>query len=329
MRRPYLTYARSIGLFGSFRGPLLAAACFACLPSVAGCASRDAEEKQLASLRDEISRVQSASDTFSQRLDKLEVSSADVHSDGRGPDATAEPALSPAAPVATPPLRVVHIGADGEEEAGDTGETAGAVGSTDEPRVRIQGSGADATVSTEASKRRGDAPGTSSGATRSFTNANLGSSLAAHSGSRPSTYDDDAKHSYDAALTLVNAKHYAEAREALAGFLVKWPDHPMADNAMYWRGECYFAQGDYANAAQEFEGLLSRFPAGNKASDALLKLGISKRKLGDNDAARQRFDRLRREFPKSEAARHIPAGAETVRVNQAGQTSAPTSGDTP
>ena len=192
--------------------------------------------------------------------------------------------------------------------------------------MKIQGSGSDATISTETAKsRHRDAPPANAGTT-SFTNANLGPSLAAHSGARADAYDEDAKHSYDAALSLVTAKHYPEARDALAGFLVKWPDHPMADNAMYWRGECYFAQGEYTNAAKEFEGLLARFPAGNKAPDALLKLGLSQRHLGNNDAARQHFDRLRREFPGSAAAHHIPAGAESVRGSQP---SAPTTGETP
>jgi tol-pal system protein YbgF len=149
--------------------------------------------------------------------------------------------------------------------------------------------------------------------TTSFTNANLGPSLATHAASRPAALDEDAKNSYDAALGLVNAKHYTEALDALAGFLVRWPDHPNADNAMYWRGECYFAQGDYADAAKEFEGLLARFPMGNKAPDALLKLGISEQRLDDAPLARRRFDRLRREFPHSDAAKHIPEGAQTVR----------------
>ena len=191
----------------------------------------------------------------------------------------------------------------------------------------FQGNGGDAVIVTDkgGKPRRADAP--QSPSTISFTNANIGPSLATHSASRASALDEDAKRAYDAALGLVNTKHYPEALDALAGFLVRWPDHPNADNAMYWRGECYFAQGDFTSAAKEFEGLLARFPMGNKAPDALLKLGISEQRLDNAALARQRFDRLRREFPHSDAARHIPAGAQTVRPNPAPARS--NSGDKP
>ncbi len=123
----------------------------------------------------------------------------------------------------------------------------------------------------------------------------------------PSAIDPEAKRAYDAALSLVTARQYDKALDSLAAFLVKWPDHPYADNAMYWRGECYFAQGDYVHASEQFEGVLARFPAGNKAPDALLKLGICRQKLGDPNGARELFVRLSQQFPKSEAARRIPA----------------------
>jgi tol-pal system protein YbgF len=104
----------------------------------------------------------------------------------------------------------------------------------------------------------------------------------------------------------VNAHQYDRALDALAAFLVRWPDHPYADNAMYWRGECYFAKGDYRRAADQFEGSVARFPAGAKAPDALLKLGMSEQKLGDPARAKESFDRLTQLFPQSEAARRIP-----------------------
>jgi tol-pal system protein YbgF len=300
---------------------------------IGGCAhDKSAEDRQLDALRDEIARVQSESDKFEERLGKLEVDSADVRPEGAGvKDATPPPARTNSTPsIATPSLRVVHLGTDGTEEAGAADETAGAVATpeVDEgPPIRITGNGSEATIVTDKGERT-DKSGksrhatdatTSTANTTFFTNANLGPSLATHSGARPSALDEEAKHAYDGALAQVNAKHYAEALDSFAGFLVKWPDHPNADNAMYWRGECYFAQGDYVSAGHEFEGLLARFPMGNKAPDALLKLGLSELKTDDASLARQRFDRLRREFPHSDAAKHIPAGAQTVRTDSGGK----------
>jgi tol-pal system protein YbgF len=124
---------------------------------------------------------------------------------------------------------------------------------------------------------------------------------------RASALDPEAKRSYDAALALVGAHRYGEALDALAAFLVKWPDHPYADNAMYWRGECYFARGEYLRASEQFEGVVNRFPAGNKAPDALLKLGICQQRLGNISNAQAWFYRLSQQFPRSEAARHVPS----------------------
>ncbi|HEY1958635.1 MAG TPA: tol-pal system protein YbgF [Polyangiaceae bacterium] len=127
---------------------------------------------------------------------------------------------------------------------------------------------------------------------------------------RPSALDPDARRAYDAALALVNAKHYTEALDAFAGFLLKYPDHPFVVNAMYWRGECYFAQGDYVRAMEQFEGVVARFPLGGKTPDALLKLGICQQKLGNPQQAQTYFDKLTREWPRSDAARRIPAASE-------------------
>jgi tol-pal system protein YbgF len=135
----------------------------------------------------------------------------------------------------------------------------------------------------------------------------------------PSALSPEAKHAYDAALALVNSHQYDQALDAFAAFLVRWPDHPNADNAMYWRGECYYAKGEYARAAEEFEGGVLRFPLGNKVPDCLLKLGLCQQKLGNQDKAKSYFDRLSHDFPRSEAARRIP----DVRTRSAGPQESP------
>jgi tol-pal system protein YbgF len=123
----------------------------------------------------------------------------------------------------------------------------------------------------------------------------------------PGSLDPEAKRAYDAALALVTSKQCPKALDAFAAFLVKWPDHPYADNAMFWRGECYFQAGDYTHASEQLEGVVARFPAGNKAPDALLKLGMAQQKLGNAAKAKECFDRLLQLYPQSEAARRVPS----------------------
>ena len=116
----------------------------------------------------------------------------------------------------------------------------------------------------------------------------------------------EAKHAYEAALTLVRSKQYDKALDALASFLVRYPDHPYVENASYWRGECFYAKGDYPRAAEQFEGVVARFPYGNKAPDAMLKLGLCQQRTGATEQAQKTFGELRERYPKSDAARQIP-----------------------
>ncbi|HMJ57133.1 MAG TPA: tol-pal system protein YbgF [Polyangiaceae bacterium] len=119
-------------------------------------------------------------------------------------------------------------------------------------------------------------------------------------------FSPEAKRDYDTALALARGKQYDKALQALTGFLVRFPDHPLVENAMYWRGECFYATGAFARAVDQFEGLIARFPYGNKAADALLKLGLAQEKVGAKDQAQKTFAELKDRYPKSDAARQGP-----------------------
>jgi len=252
------------------------------------CGGMSAEERQLADLRDDIDRITSERDKMDQRLAAIEVKEADQKD-------TTRPSGPP------PQQRIIRMNPDGTEQAqSDSNETAGADPDDGSPRpvIRVLGAGGrlkgkadivDETLPDEDISKVGPAgPAITQGA------------------ARPSALDPEAKRSYDAALALVNSKQYAAALDSFAAFLVRWPDHPYADNATYWRGECYFAQGEYARAAEQFDGVIARFPLGNKVPDSWLKLGIAQQKLGNQARAKAAFDKLARDYPKSDAARRIP-----------------------
>jgi tol-pal system protein YbgF len=118
--------------------------------------------------------------------------------------------------------------------------------------------------------------------------------------------DVQASRDYEKAMDLIGRKRYEEALEALAGFLVRYPGHGNAAQAMFWRGECYYLMGNDVRAAEQFEGVIARFPNGNNAADALLRLGMSQRRMGERDKAARTFERLRKSHPGSDAASRIP-----------------------
>lgn len=246
--------------------------------SAAGCAHETVEERTMKKLQEELSRVQTENEKMSDRLSRLEVEQASDRDKGE----KKKPQSAP------PPLPVVHLGAPDAAEGKPAEDTEDL---SPRPVIRVQGSRAKGAPVIEQTMPDEGQPAP---------------------GPRPSALDPEARRSYDAALALVNGKQYDKALDAFSGFLVRWPDHPYADNATYWRGECYFAKGEYAHALEQFEGLLQRFPLGNKVPDALLKAGLSQQKLGNPQRAAAYFDRLRREFPTSDAARRLPAATPTT-----------------
>ena len=297
------------------------------------CGHGDADgERRLTQLRDELARVQADRDRVDQRLVALEtqpagaaaaaaaksVESKSAAANGSLP----QPRLEKASAVAmeTPKLRVIRLGPDGSSpiESTSAEETASSIDDDGSARamIRVTGRGS-------SSRGRGRAP--QGGSQRADVivetlppeeaSAQLPSASAAagapirERAPRPSALDPDARRAYDDAYALVQAKKCQQALDAFAGFIVRWPDHPNADNALYWRGECYAQLGDLPRAIEQFEGTIARFPLGNKVPDALLKLGISNTKLGNQARAQEAFGRLEREYPRSEARRRIPQGA--------------------
>jgi tol-pal system protein YbgF len=117
------------------------------------------------------------------------------------------------------------------------------------------------------------------------------------------TADDPSVREYQTALGHVAARRFDEALAGLTTFLRAHPQHPYADNAMYWRGEVLYMRRDYAAAERELAEMVRRFPHGNKVPDALLRLGFCRQRQGDLDGARTYFRRVRAEHPGTVAAR--------------------------
>jgi tol-pal system protein YbgF len=253
-----------------------------------GCAGEDkhldsmrAELDEIASTRDEADRKVMAPDDEGTAVPVAKVAA---------PAQAGAPPLKPEGPVEGPREVILGVPDEAPDEYADTEDTA------PRPSIHVIGS-----PRPGRGGWRGDDQVEQTAAADDATPT-----------TQPQALDPAAKRAYEAALALVAARQYPQALDALAAFLVKWPDHPYADNAMYWRGEAYFARGEYARAAEQFEGVLARFPGGNKVPDALLKLGLCAQKAGDPARARSYFDRLAQQYPQSDAARRIPSAAPSA-----------------
>lgn len=255
--------------------------------ALAGCSRADnAADRHAAEMREAISRLQVDHDRFDQRLGIVEIAMAEE----KQARTDADRASGGGQAKAVAPPRVVQLGG-----LPDSGENEDPSSPEARPEIKVTG-------------QPGLRP--ARGKWRTEDIAHVGETTP-----RSSALDPDAKKAYEAGLALVQGKQYAKGNEQLAAFLVRWPDHPYVENATYWRGEAFFAQGEYLRAAEQFDAVLARPGAGNKAPDALLKLGMCHDRLGSAVRAQEYWDRLKSEHPRSDAVKKIPstAGQKTDR----------------
>lgn len=113
---------------------------------------------------------------------------------------------------------------------------------------------------------------------------------------------------YEDALNSFYLKRYAEASEKFSTLLDQFPNHSLASNCYYWRGEAEYQLGNSQTAIADFKRVLE-YAKSLKRDDALLMLGQCYAKLNRRQDAREAFDRLIQEFPSSE----FVAKAEELR----------------
>lgn len=97
-----------------------------------------------------------------------------------------------------------------------------------------------------------------------------------------SNADDD----YQAAMSLVREKKYAEASSAFDSFIAKYPQHDLLGNALYWSGEIWLVQNNLPEALKQFHRILNDLPEHGKAADATYKIGVTLHRQHKNEEAK-------------------------------------------
>jgi tol-pal system protein YbgF len=104
---------------------------------------------------------------------------------------------------------------------------------------------------------------------------------------------------YRRALTLFGQGKPGESRAVFQQVFDADPSGSLADNALFWIGETYFAAGDYRNAMRYYERVTKDYATENKAPDAMYKLGIAFEKTGDLGMARKTLEECIAKYPYS------------------------------
>jgi len=122
----------------------------------------------------------------------------------------------------------------------------------------------------------------------------------------------DAQSLYDMAMADMKAGNYQLAASEFGQFVESFPESELADNALYWQGECYYADRKYGEAATCFAEVEKRYPQGDKVPAALLKLGFARLALKDNKQGTKHLNDVIRRFPDTPEAAQARAKLKTI-----------------
>jgi tol-pal system protein YbgF len=113
----------------------------------------------------------------------------------------------------------------------------------------------------------------------------------------------DPEELYNTAYADFSKGNYALAISGFEEYDEKFPGSALADNAMYWVGECHFSQGNFADAVQAFDRLLELYPSSDKAAAANLKKGLAYLEQNQVGKAIVQLRFVASEYPGSDEAK--------------------------
>jgi len=90
---------------------------------------------------------------------------------------------------------------------------------------------------------------------------------------------------YNAAYEDYLRGNFDLAIQGFRDYASRYPSTDLADNALYWIGECYYSKKSFKEAIDAFTQLLNTYKTSDKAAAALLKKGLAYLELGDRSQA--------------------------------------------
>lgn len=107
---------------------------------------------------------------------------------------------------------------------------------------------------------------------------------------------------YRNAIVLYGQNKLSEARRAFQEVYEADQQGDLADNALFWIGETYFAAKDYVNALRFYGRVVTDYADQNKAPDALFKTALAQERTGDLALARRTLQQVIERYPYSSSA---------------------------
>lgn len=110
------------------------------------------------------------------------------------------------------------------------------------------------------------------------------------------------KRLYDTAYTDYTTGQWALSIQGFEQFISTFPRSDLADDAQFFIGQNYYADGLFREAADAYEEVVARYPGGNVVAEALYKRGLALERLDQIDLARETFRTVVREHPDDNMA---------------------------
>ena len=116
---------------------------------------------------------------------------------------------------------------------------------------------------------------------------------------------------YRNGVVLYGSNRHVEARAAFQKVFDADPSGELADNALFWIGETYYAANDFNNAIRFYKRVADEYGDQNKAPDAMYKLALAYEKTSDLVLARTTLQEVIKRYPYS-----APAASAKSELNR-------------
>lgn len=118
---------------------------------------------------------------------------------------------------------------------------------------------------------------------------------------------------YQEAMDILQEGDYETASNRFKAFASRFPDDDLADNALYWAGECNYTRKKFTEAIDLFTEVVEKYPSGSKVPDALLKIGYAYISLGAKDTAATYLKQVIAKYPFSSAGAKAEERLDSLR----------------
>ena len=123
---------------------------------------------------------------------------------------------------------------------------------------------------------------------------------------------------FNRAYLSYSNKSYDPALEGFSSYIQTNPSSSYADDALYWRGECYLAKGKLLKAIGEFERLATRYPKSEKVPSGLYRIGFVYDQLRDFKTATSYYFKVVEKYPGTDAARRASSRVAEIENRMQG-----------